>query len=301
MGIVNGINIVNNLLAGTLSGAQLQTALAVGANAASWVQVVAMRRQIQVLCNTPAAVAAVTASATACAAITANDVAFRQWLLYGTSFNWRSFSNRSALLASAPAMAEVMQSGAAVALLLASAANINAVIATPTALSALVGSSVAMNAVVASSAALALLAASSVGMAAVAASSTAKMSIFGSDLALDALASSAVALAALRSAAGYALVNVANSVAGPIAIPSVVAGGSYILVGVSNTSSVSQQMVSLTTRRIGSGRPIVAGPNILGSTATAATLCTPLVAPFTFQPTVGGGGTWYFGMLRCDV
>lgn len=93
MGIVNGLSIVNNLIAGSMTGAQLQTYLATGANLASFVQVTNVRRQLQVLRNTPAAVTAVTASATASATVAANDAALRQWLLYGTSYNWRSFAN----------------------------------------------------------------------------------------------------------------------------------------------------------------------------------------------------------------
>lgn len=79
MGIVNGLSIVNNLIAGSMTGAQLQTYLATGANAASFVQVTNVRRQLQVLRNTPAAVTAVTASALASATIANNDAGVRQW------------------------------------------------------------------------------------------------------------------------------------------------------------------------------------------------------------------------------
>lgn len=350
MGIVNGINIVNNLLAGTLSGAQLQTSLAVGANAASWVQVVAIRRQIQVLRNAPAAVTAVTASATASSIIAANDTAVRQWLLQGTSYSWRSFSNVAAVLASAPAMSEVSASPSAVALIAGSSAVMAAVIGAPTALSAIVASSTAMGvlaasstamtalvasstamtalvassvamtaiaasgtampilaasntamtAVAASSTAMAALVANSTAMATAAASSTAKMSFFGNDVALAAIAGSSTALGALRAAAAYAVTsNGGATTAQPI--PGAVAGGSYILVGVSCGASGSLSINPITTRRSGSTRPItVASSPVAGTDATAITMCTPLVSPFTYAANVSSY-TWYFGMLRCDI
>lgn len=350
MGIVNGLSIVNNLIAGSMTGAQLQTYLATGANAASFVQVTNVRRQLQVLRNTPAAVTAVTASATASATIAANDTALRQWLLYGTSYNWRSFANLAAVLASAPAMAEVAASAVAMALVAASTSLLGAVIAAPTALSAVVssgvamgvlaasstamtvvvgsttamtavaGSSTAMTAIAASGTAMPILAASSAAMTTVAASSTAmaalvanstamataatsstaKMAFFGNDVALSAIAGSGTALGALRAAAGYALTsNGGATTARPI--PGAVAGGSYILVGVSCGDSGATGINPIATRRSGSTRPItVASSPVAATDATAITMCTPLVSPFTYTANVSTA-TWYFGMLRCDV
>lgn len=350
MGIVNGLSIVNNLIAGSMTGAQLQTYLATGANAASFVQVTNVRRQLQVLRNTPAAVTAVTASALASATIANNDAGVRQWLLYGTSYNWRSFSNLAAVLASAPAMAEVAASAGAMALVAASTSLLGAVIATPTALSAVVssgvamgvlaasstammvvvGSTTAMTAVVgsstamtaiaasgtampilaassaamttvaASSTAMAVLVASATAMATAAASSTAKMAFFGNDVALSAIAGSSVALGALRAAAAYAVTSAASSTSSQ-AIPGAASGGSYILLGISASSSGSLQINPLTTRRSGSTRPItVASVPSTGTNATTITMCTPLVAPFAFTSNTIGY-SWYFGLLRCDV
>lgn len=320
MGIVNGLSIVNNLIAGSMTGAQLQTYLATGANLASFVQVTNVRRQLQVLRNTPAAVTAVTASALASATIATNDAGVRQWLLYGTSYSWRSFANLAAVLASAAVMAEVASSGAAMAALasspetvaaliasptalsavLASSTAMAAVIASPTALASFVASSTAMEAVAASSAAMGVVAASSTAMTAVGASSTAKMAVFGNDVALAAIAGSSVALAALRGAAGYAVGSAVSSTTAK-AIPGAASGGSYILLGVSCGNAGSSQITALTTRRSGSTRPItVASAPSTGTDATVTTMCTPLVASFTFTSN-NNSFTWYFGMLRCDV
>lgn len=320
MGIVNGLSIVNNLIAGSMTGAQLQTYLATGANLASFVQVTNVRRQLQVLRNTPAAVTAVTASATASATVAANDAALRQWLLYGTSYNWRSFTNLAAVLASAAVMAEVASSGAAMAALasspetvaaliasptalsavLASSTAMAAVIASPTALASFVASSTAMEAVAASSAAMGVVAASSTAMTAVGASSTAKMAVFGNDVALAAIAGSSVALAALRGAAGYAVGSAVSSTTAK-AIPGAIAGGSYVLLGLSCSASGSLAITALATRRSGSARPIASGPSaVVGTAATDIVMCTPLASPLTFTAN-SNSNTWYFGMLRCDV
>lgn len=300
MGIVNGINIVNKLLAGTLSGAQLQTSLAVGANAASWVQVVAMRRQIQLLRNTPAAVAAVLASTSAAAVIANNDTAVRQWLLYGTNYNWRSFTSLGAVLASAPAMAEIAANAAATSLLAASPTALAKVAASSTAMNALVSNTAVMAAVAASATAMASVVASSTTMSAIAESSTAKMAIFNSDVALDAVKASATAMAALRTATQYAVVSHAAT-GGAVAIPAN-AAGSYILLGFSNGTNAAAGTVSLiNTRRAGSAQPnsALASPAGTAVNAQKVNMALPLVSPFTAASTTGG--TWYYGMLRCDV
>lgn len=235
MGIVNGIGIVNNLLAGDMSGAQLQTYLGTGSNLASFVQVVNIRSQLQVVLNTPAAVSAVLASGTAGAAIVANDQALRVWVLYGSSFSHRSFANMTAVLASAPAMAGVAASSAAMSLIVTSAAlraavvasapalaavnasdqavriwmlngtdqnyinfaNVAAVAASSTAMAAIAASSAAMEAVVASSAAMAAVAASTTGVNAVVAAPAALAAVVASSLAMTALAAAPAAKMAI--------------------------------------------------------------------------------------------------------
>ena len=213
MGIVNGISIVNNLIAGSMSGAQLQTYLATGANLASFVQVVNVRRQLQVLRNTPAAVTAVTASATASATVAANDTALRQWLLYGTSYNWRSFANLAELLASAPAMAEVAASQPAMALLVTSASAMAAVADSSTAMTAIAASAAGMTAVIASSTAMTAVAASSTAMTAVAASATAMGLVAASATAMAIVSVSAVAMAAVAASSTAMTAVIASSTA----------------------------------------------------------------------------------------
>lgn len=213
MGIVNGLSIVNNLIAGSMTGAQLQTYLATGANLASFVQVTNVRRQLQVLRNTPAAVTAVTASATASATVAANDAALRQWLLYGTSYNWRSFANLAAVLASAPAMAEVAASSSAMALVAVAPTVLAAVIAAPTALSAVVASSVAMGVLAANSTAMTAVVASTTAMTAVVASSTAMTVIADSGTAMPILAASSAAMTTVAASSTAMAVLVASATA----------------------------------------------------------------------------------------
>lgn len=300
MGIVNGINIVNNLIAGSMSGAQLQTYLATGGNRASFVQVVNVRRQLQVLRNTPAAVTAVTASTSAVEVIANNDTAVRQWLLYGTNYNWRSFTSLGAVLASAPAMAEIAANAAATSLLAASPTALAKVAASSTAMNALVSNTAVMAAVAASATAMASVVASSTTMSAIAESSTAKMAIFNSDVALDAVKASATAMAALRVATQYTVVSHAGT-GGAVAIPAN-AAGSYILLGFSNATNAAAGTVSLiNTRRAGSAQPnsALASPGGTAVNAQKVNMALPLVSPFTAASATGG--TWYYGMLRCDV
>lgn len=309
MGIVNGLSIVNNLIAGSMTGAQLQTYLATGSNLASFVQVTNVRRQLQVLRNIPAAVTAVTASSTALALIGNNETALRIWALYGTSYNWRSFAGLTAVLASAPAMAEVAASPTAMAPIIASSTAMTAAAASATAMTAIAASITAMTALVASSSAMAIVAASSTAMTAlvasssamtaVAASTTAKMAMFADDVALAAIAGSSTALTALRGAAGYAVSSAVSSTSAQ-ALPGATAGASYILLGVSCSSFGGITITSITTRRSGSARPITASVPATGTDATKTTMCTPLVSPFNWTSNTTGQ-TWYFGLLRCDV
>lgn len=328
MGIVNGISIVNNLIAGSMTGEQLQTYLATGANLASFVQVINVRRQLQVLRNTPAAVTAVTASATASATVAANDTALRQWLLYGTSYNWRSFANAAAVMASAPAMAGVVASAAAMSVITASATAMQlvaksataraAVAANPAAFAAVNANDQALRiwilegtgqnyedfanlaAVMASGSATAAIAASSDAMARIVASPVAKMALFNSDVALNAFKASATAMSAMRGAAGYGIQsNTLNGSA--VAIPGLAAGGSYILLGYSKSSTALSYISAITTVRSGSALTFRMTAYTTPSSVTAqqADVAVPLVAPFSSNGT--GNITWYYGLLRCDV
>ena len=195
----------------------------------------------------------------------------------------------------------IAASSTAMAAVAASSTAMAAVAASSTAMAAVVASSTAIAAVAASSTAMAAVAASSTAMAAVAASSTARMAIFGSDTALAAVAGSSAALAELRASSRYSLQSTtgANSAK---AIPGTTAEASYILVGISTINGQSYQITNFSTRRSGSTRPTAANPaGSTGSTAQTVTLCTPLVAPFTFTTNTTSGYTWYFGLLRCDV
>lgn len=211
MGIVNGLSIVNNLIAGSMTGAQLQTYLATGSNLASFVQMTNVRRQLQVLRNTPAAVTAVTASSTALALIGNNETDLRIWALYGTSYNWRSFAGLAALFASAPAMAEVAASSAAMAPIIASNAAMTAAAASSAAMSAIAASPTAMAALAASSSAMVTVAASSTAMTALAASSSAMTAIAASGTAMPILAASSAAMTTVAASSTAMTALVASS------------------------------------------------------------------------------------------
>ena len=162
-------------------------------------------------------------------------------------------------------------------------------------------SSTAMTAVAASSTAMTAVAASSTAMTAVAASSTAKMAVFNSDTALNAIAASGTALTALRTAAGYAVYSSAATTAATISGP--VAGGSYIVLGLSTSNAPNGVVNTLSTRRSGSAVVATTTSDGTGFATTALKYpkALPLVAPFTSAQSGGTGYTWYFGMLRCDV
>lgn len=140
---------------------------------------------------------------------------------------------------------------------------------------------------------------SEVGMNAVAASRTAKMAIFGSDFALSAIAASDTAPIALRTAPGYAVIS-KNAGAGAQTVPGPGAGQSYILVGVS-CSSTAQTITGLTTLRSGSTRPVTATADKTSTSGEITAMCTPLTGPITFTTNSTITNAWYFGLLRCDV
>lgn len=266
MGIVNGISIVNNLIAGSMSGAQLQTYLATGANLASFVQVVNVRRQLQVLRNTPAAVTAVSASATASAAIAANDEALRIWVLYGTSLNYRSFANFAAVLGSGSAMSVLAESSDAMSALVGIPAAMAAMIATPTALSEVVASSTAMTVVANSPAGMGMVVASSTAMTAVAASSTAMTAVAASGTAMPILAASSTAMGTVAASSTAMAALVASASAMATAAASSTAKMAFFGNDVA-LSAIAGSSVALTALRAAAGYAMV---NALGSNTARA-------------------------------
>jgi hypothetical protein len=148
---------------------------------------------------------------------------------------------------------------------------------------------------------MAAVAASSTAMAAVAASSTAKMAIYAADTAITEIAGSATALAAIRAAAGYSILATA-SVPGSRAWPGV-AGGKYLIVGVSTSDSSTAATITVSTRRTGSTRPATnttASDNVTLTTALGP-ICCPCEEAFTVTTTDGSTQIIYLGALRCDV
>lgn len=294
MGIVNGISIVNNLLAGSLSGAQLQSYLSTGLNRASFAQVIHVRRQIRLLAESPSAMAAVAASSTAMTAVAASSTAMEA--VIASSAAW------AAVMASSTAMAAVAASSTAMTAVAASYMAMTAVIANSTAWATVVASSTAMTAVAASPTAMTAVTANSTAVGAICASVAAKMAVFSSDAALAALASSSVALTTMRAAAGYTVYNKSASSTLTQAITGPNAAGSYILVGLSKNTANVVTITAIKTRRSESGRPVTANVGATSSDdASTVPMCTPLTSPFTFTQSDTPTSHWYFGMLRCDV
>jgi len=303
MGILNGIGIVNNLIAGTLSGAALQTYLGTGSNYASFVQAINSRSQARAIAESSTAITAVCASALAMGAFANSSVAMK---ILGSNAIARaaigtSGANFTAISASSTAIGRyvVVLAG----LDPVDYANMTAVAASSTAMSAVAASSTAMNAVIASSTAMNAVTASSTAMNAVIASTTAKMACFNADTALNAFAASGTAMAALRAAgAQYAVYN-ATANGTPVTITGPNAAGRYILLGVSKNGTASQGITTITTRRSGSAiaNSVAAITNASSTAGADMPLAVPIATPFTFTSSTVDGYQWYFGMLRCDV
>ena len=207
----------------------------------------------------------------------------------------------AAVAASATAMAAVAASATAMAAVAASATAMAAVIASATAMAAVIASATAMAAVAASATAMAAVIASATAMAAVIASATAKTAIYNSDTAITEIAGSATALAAIRAAAGYSVLATANA-GGSRSWPGV-AGGTYLIVGVSTSDATTGQTITVSTRRAGSTRAntnTTAVDNVTLTTALGP-ICCPCEGPFTVTTTDGNSQTIYLGALRCDA
>ena len=183
----------------------------------------------------------------------------------------------------------------------ASATAMAAVAASATAMAAVIASATAMAAVAASATAMAAVIASATAMAAVIASATAKTAIYNSDTAITEIAGSATALAAIRAAAGYSVLATANA-GGSRSWPGV-AGGTYLIVGVSTSDATTGQTITVSTRRAGSTRAntnTTAVDNVTLTTALGP-ICCPCEGPFTVTTTDGNSQTIYLGALRCDA
>jgi len=294
MGILNGIGIVNSLLAGTLSGAALQTYLGTGSNYASFVQAINSRSQARAIAESPTAMAAVAQSAKAMNALCIGTVP--RAIMVASAYATTAIAGTS--------IATAKYALAVVGIDPAGFADMTAVAASSTAMNAVIASSTAMNAVAASSTAMTAVAASSTAMNAVIASSTAKMACYNADTALNAFAASGTAMAALRAAGQYTLVGPFNASTSPVTITGPNAAGSYILLGVSSSDAGGTgQTISVATRRAGSS---VANTGLTvgatnASNAQTTTNAIPVATPFTFTASTDIGYTWYFGILRCDV
>jgi len=224
-------------------------------------------------------------------AIAADSVAIGKYCAGLAGLVPGDYADVTAVAASATAMAAVAASATAMA----------AVIASATAMAAVIASATAMAAVAASATAMAAVIASATAMAAVIASATAKTAIYNSDTAITEIAGSATALAAIRAAAGYSVLATANA-GGSRSWPGV-AGGTYLIVGVSTSDATTGQTITVSTRRAGSTRAntnTTAVDNVTLTTALGP-ICCPCEGPFTVTTTDGNSQTIYLGALRCDA
>lgn len=149
MGIVNGIRIVDQLVAGTMSGAQLETWLGTGINKAGFVQALNSRSQSRVLSESSAATTAVFASATALAALTASSVGLATFLT--------SSAGAASVAASGTAMAVIAASNVLLTAMINSSIAMTAVAANAVSKMVLYNSDNALNAVRSSAVAMAAM------------------------------------------------------------------------------------------------------------------------------------------------
>ena len=304
MGIASGYRIINQIVAGTLTGSALETYLTTGANYASFRQAIGMRSGARMVAESPTAVTAVSLSSKACTAVTETSVALQALLLDAEA---------TTTMVTVPAFVSACNSSQSNSLTLASV-----VTATPAALSALSTSSGSMTALAAGSNLMSVFAAStflmtafstqSVAMNALAANTVSKMAIYNSDTALNALAGVAQALTSMRAAAGYSVKTTGATSPSSTArsLSPSITSGNWIMLGMSRNFSptASGTMGISAGRRAGSTRSISEAATAVSSTAaTDVAFMTPLDGSLT--PTTIQSNTdlteHYIGLLRCDV
>jgi hypothetical protein len=262
------------------------------------------------------AMTAVAASSTAMTAINANDQAVRILMLAGTGLSYSNYANAAAIAANTTAMTAIAASAQAMSNVAVSSAATTAIKDNATANNTALGSSYSVGAYIdririiggastdatlAAQATMTAVAANSTAMNAVVASAAAKMAMFGSDTALNAIAASATAITAIRAAAGYSVLATAGST-GSRAWPGV-AGGKYIIAGVSTNDASTGATITVSTLRAGSARPnthLTDASSVSLATALGAILC-PCGEAFTVTTTDGTAQIIYLGALRCDV
>lgn len=337
MPMVRAMRLLNAIEAGTTTGAQLQTLLAADPGRLAELNVLlGMRGQARRMAASSTAMTAMIASSTALAAMVANrvsmiavsesaiarsamigsspamtalnsnDQAVRMWMLAGTGLSYANYWDVAAVVASTAAMTAIAASSAAMANVAASTAATTAIKNNAAANNIALGSSYSVGAYIdririiggdATNATLAGLAT----MTAVVASAAAKMAMFSSDTALNAIAASATAITAIRAAAGYSVLATDNT-SGSRPWPGV-AGGKYIIAGISTSDSSTGATITVSTLRAGSTRPnthLTDASSVSLATALGAILC-PCEEAFTVATTDGGIQILYLGALRCDV
>ena len=269
MGMVNGIRIVNQVIAGTLSGSALQTYLGTAANRASWIHALNTKTLSRALAESSTAMTAIGASALA-----STDVA-----------------------ASSVALAAVMGNVSAYTAAHASSNFMNAVAASSYAAPLWVANTTIMTAAVNSSTAM-----TSLGSYV-----PSKMEMFRSDTVLGLIVASSTALTALRGCAGYAVYNATHNNGSDVTITGPNAAGSYIVLGASkNNVETTYTLYDIKTKRSGSAVVSTnlnwAGTGSASTTPTQKAYAIPVVSPFsTSGDTTGAASQYYFGFLRCDV
>lgn len=177
--------------------------------------------------------------------------------------------------------------------------QIRRMLASSVTMAALFASPIAMAALVSNPASLLLVATDGQYGPSLANNVAAKMAIFNSDTALNALLSSENALQNMRAGTQYS-VRAPNAAVNAV-IPNTVAGGSYIVLGLSTTATTVGASLTLNTLRPGSNISNISNMDgtSSGTSATYYPKAIPLVANFTASQ--NAARQWYIGMLRCDV
>lgn len=166
-------------------------------------------------------------------------------------------------------------------------------------MTSLAGSATGISVAFADAQMLADLMASDAATRELARSAVGKVAVFNSSAALAALPASLIALTNFRNAPGASTLTISAGSSSAVTLPGTVAGGSYLCLGASATST-SAVPVTLNTYVRGTVNPINLTASS-GTSGTAVALATALAGPITRTQVGSAGGDQYFRILRCDV
>jgi hypothetical protein len=273
-GSVKALRLQNLLVAGSLTGSQLETELGLSLSLSAWNAALGLRKFSKTIAASSTAMASVIASPTAMASVIASPTAM------------------ASVAASSTAMTAVAASSTAMTAVIASSTAMAAVIASSTAMTAVAASSTAMTAVIASSTAMAAVAASSTAMAAVAASSTARTAIYNSDTALLAL-ENVTTRNILRSLTQYVSLSISNTSSSTA--KSLTLTGNAIIFEIA--ASLTSQILTIAGRRAGSAQGVIAAYNPPETALPGDRNVLALTSAATVATNATSANTSFFGLI----